>query len=160
MAKAPEPTEAESKPADDDDDADMFSTKFTTTIANTTMAAEALGNHDLSGNWDDHEGYYSTLTHFVIIATLTFLFTEVQIGETLDGRFQVFGFTGQGVFSNVIRARNIRNPAEKVANKIIRNNELMLVLFFCATFTTDATMQAAAGPGGVEAPEADQCHGS
>ena len=52
----------------------------------------------------------------------------MQIGEVLDGRFQVFGFTGQGVFSNVVRARNIKSPSEKVAVKIIRNNELMYVL--------------------------------
>ncbi len=48
----------------------------------------------------------------------------VHIGETLNDRFEVYGFTGQGVFSNVVRAREGLNGKE-VAIKIIRNNELM-----------------------------------
>ncbi len=56
---------------------------------------------------------------------------EVQIGEILDGKYTVFGFTGQGVFSNVVRAR-CQGPFEdrKVAIKIIRNNELMYVCIY------------------------------
>ncbi len=50
----------------------------------------------------------------------------VHIGETLNNRFEVFGFTGQGVFSNVVRAREESNgKSTEVAIKIIRNNELM-----------------------------------
>ena len=45
----------------------------------------------------------------------------------LDSRYQVFGFTGQGVFSNVVRARDTTKKQDKVAIKIIRNNELMFV---------------------------------
>lgn len=44
----------------------------------------------------------------------------------LNNRFEVFGFTGQGVFSNVVRAREETNgKTTEVAIKIIRNNELM-----------------------------------
>ena len=50
---------------------------------------------------------------------------ELNIGETIDGRFTVFGYTGQGVFSNVVRARDTANNGALVAIKIIRNNEIM-----------------------------------
>jgi len=62
----------------------------------------------LTDNWDDAEGYY-----------------RVRIGEMLDGRYTVYGYTGQGVFSNVIRARDAARDGDDVAVKIIRNNEIM-----------------------------------
>ncbi|EFX79147.1 hypothetical protein DAPPUDRAFT_52632 [Daphnia pulex] len=65
-------------------------------------------NPNLTDNWDDAEGYY-----------------RVCIGETLDGRYSVYGYTGQGVFSNVIRARDQLRAGQEVAIKIIRNNEIM-----------------------------------
>lgn len=65
-------------------------------------------NPNLTDNWDDAEGYY-----------------RVRIGELLDGRYTVYGYTGQGVFSNVIRARDAARDSEDVAVKIIRNNEIM-----------------------------------
>lgn len=37
----------------------------------------------------------------------------------------MYGFTGQGVFSNVVRARDGARGAQDVAIKIIRNNEIM-----------------------------------
>jgi len=43
----------------------------------------------------------------------------------LDGRYTVYGFTGQGVFSNVIRARDSARASADVAVKIIRSNEIM-----------------------------------
>lgn len=49
----------------------------------------------------------------------------VNIGETLDKRYDVYGYTGHGVFSNVIRARDTARAGQEVAVKIIRNNELM-----------------------------------
>ncbi|KOB77257.1 Serine/threonine-protein kinase PRP4-like protein [Operophtera brumata] len=49
----------------------------------------------------------------------------VRIGETLDNRYSVYGYTGQGVFSNVIRARDQARGNTDVAVKIIRNNEIM-----------------------------------
>lgn len=47
------------------------------------------------------------------------------MGEVLKNRFLIFGFTGQGVFSNVVRARDMENGERLVAIKILRNNELM-----------------------------------
>ncbi|KAF5278924.1 hypothetical protein FQR65_LT15483 [Abscondita terminalis] len=65
-------------------------------------------NPALTDNWDDAEGYY-----------------RVRIGETLDSRYTVFGHIGQGVFSNVIAARDQARGSQEVAVKIIRNNEIM-----------------------------------
>lgn len=76
-------------------------------IVGTTKQATAE-NPALNDNWDDAEGYY-----------------RVRIGETLDSRYVVSGYTGQGVFSNVIRARDQARGSANVAVKIIRNRELM-----------------------------------
>lgn len=65
-------------------------------------------NPALTDNWDDAEGYY-----------------RVRVGEVLDSRYIVSGFTGQGVFSNVIVARDQARGNQNVAVKIIRNNEVM-----------------------------------
>lgn len=65
-------------------------------------------NPALTDNWDDAEGYY-----------------RVRIGEVLDTRYVVSGFTGQGVFSNVVSARDQARGHANVAVKIIRNNEIM-----------------------------------
>lgn len=59
----------------------------------------------------------------------------VNIGETLDKRYDVYGYTGQGVFSNVIRARDTARAGQEVAVKIIRNNELMWVIPFYRNWT-------------------------
>ncbi|RWS05742.1 serine/threonine-protein kinase PRP4-like protein [Dinothrombium tinctorium] len=68
----------------------------------------AYENPALNDNWDDAEGYY-----------------RVRIGEILDGRYSVYGYTGQGVFSNVVRARDMARTGQEVAVKIIRSNEIM-----------------------------------
>ena len=65
-------------------------------------------NPNLTDNWDDAEGYY-----------------RVQIGELLDSRYSVFGYTGQGVFSSVVRARDNNKGNHELCIKIIRNNEIM-----------------------------------
>ncbi|KAI5734448.1 hypothetical protein M8J77_006664 [Diaphorina citri] len=65
-------------------------------------------NPSLLDNWDDAEGYY-----------------RVRIGEVMDSRYEVYGYTGQGVFSNVVRARDSARGGQDVAVKIIRNNEIM-----------------------------------
>ena len=52
----------------------------------------------------------------------------VRIGEILDKKYQVYGYTGQGVFSNVVRARDQTKGDSEVCVKIIRNNEIMLGL--------------------------------
>ncbi|TRY70976.1 hypothetical protein TCAL_02447 [Tigriopus californicus] len=69
---------------------------------------DGLENPHLTDNWDDAEGYY-----------------RVQTSEVLDTRYQVFAYTGQGVFSNVVRARDLAKGGREVAIKIIRNNEIM-----------------------------------
>ncbi|XP_063698311.1 uncharacterized protein LOC134829240 [Culicoides brevitarsis] len=75
-----------------------------------TISANKQGadNPALTDNWDDAEGYY-----------------RVRIGETLDNRYLVAGYTGQGVFSNVIRAKDQARGGTNVAIKIIRNHEIM-----------------------------------
>lgn len=67
------------------------------------------------------------MAHFVnkFVDSVLFFFLGVNIGETLDKRYDVYGYTGQGVFSNVIRARDTARAGQEVAVKIIRNNELM-----------------------------------
>ncbi|KAG9458455.1 hypothetical protein H6P81_002963 [Aristolochia fimbriata] len=66
------------------------------------------GLHD---NWDDAEGYYS-----------------YRFGEILDGRYEVIAAHGKGVFSTVVRAKDLKagkaDPVE-VAIKIIRSNDTM-----------------------------------
>lgn len=74
-------------------------------------------NPSLTDNWDDAEGYY-----------------RVRIGEVLDGRYAVYGYTGQGVFSNVVRARDAVRGTQDVAVKIIRSNEIMYVYNICLLF--------------------------
>ncbi|CDS11671.1 hypothetical protein LRAMOSA03934 [Lichtheimia ramosa] len=64
-------------------------------------------NPSLLDNWDDAEGYYN-----------------VRIGEQLDNRYQTLANLGRGVFSAVVKARDMQTN-EEVAIKIIRNNETM-----------------------------------
>ncbi|XP_058121022.1 serine/threonine-protein kinase PRP4 homolog isoform X2 [Anopheles coustani] len=69
---------------------------------------QAHENPALTDNWDDAEGYY-----------------RVRIGEVLDNRYVVANYTGQGVFSTVVKARDQARGSAFVAVKIIRNNEIM-----------------------------------
>lgn len=87
-----------------DQDVDSNFDSPNTVIANKNQ----VENPALTDNWDDAEGYY-----------------RVRIGETLDSRYVVSGYTGQGVFSNVVRARDQARGNANVAVKIIRNNEIM-----------------------------------
>lgn len=48
----------------------------------------------------------------------------------LDKRYFVYGYIGQGVFSNVVRARDEVRGNMEIVIKIIRNNEIMQV-YFC-----------------------------
>jgi len=90
-------------------EADMFAEEYSSpSTAMEQMKRSQKDNPNLTDNWDDAEGYY-----------------RMCIGETLDGRYNVYGYTGQGVFSNVIRARDIPRANQEVAIKIIRNNEVM-----------------------------------
>lgn len=76
---------------------------------NTVVASkQGAENPALTDNWDDAEGYY-----------------RVRIGEVLDSRYVVANYTGQGVFSTVVRAKDQARGNAMVAVKIIRNNEIM-----------------------------------
>ncbi|KAE9548139.1 hypothetical protein FO519_008646 [Halicephalobus sp. NKZ332] len=77
-------------------------------LQNPTLLTQDTTNLSLKDNWDDTEGYY-----------------RVRIGEVIDGRYRVYGFTGAGVFGNVVRATDIQNQNIAVAIKIIRSNDLM-----------------------------------
>eukprot|EP00730_Choanoeca_flexa_P004980 TRINITY_DN11856_c0_g1_i1.p1 TRINITY_DN11856_c0_g1~~TRINITY_DN11856_c0_g1_i1.p1 ORF type:complete len:776 (+),score=231.15 TRINITY_DN11856_c0_g1_i1:4638-6965(+) len=92
------------KKEEEDEEPDMFSENFKVEATQDTGAVATARD-----GFDDHEGYY-----------------RLQMGEMLDGRYKVFGFTGQGVFSNVVRAKDADNKDQLVAIKILRNNEVML----------------------------------
>ncbi|KAL6599978.1 hypothetical protein ACP70R_045629 [Stipagrostis hirtigluma subsp. patula] len=65
----------------------------------------------LHDNWDDAEGYYT-----------------YRFGELLDGRYEIAAAHGKGVFSTVVRAKDLKagkDDPEEVAIKIIRNNDTM-----------------------------------
>jgi len=88
---------------------DMFADDYSSPTSMQKMTAESgKENPTLTDNWDDAEGYY-----------------RVRIGEVMDTRYSVFGYTGQGVFSNVVRARDSMKTNQEVCIKIIRNNEIM-----------------------------------
>ncbi|KAF8659119.1 hypothetical protein HU200_058770 [Digitaria exilis] len=62
-------------------------------------------------NWDDADGYYA-----------------YRLGELLGGRYQITAGQGKGVFSRVVRAKDLKagkDDPEKVAIKIIRSNDTM-----------------------------------
>lgn len=73
-----------------------------------TTKQSSAENPALTDNWDDSEGYY-----------------RVRIGELLDNRYLVSGYTGQGVFSNVVKVRDQARGSAIAAIKIIRNREIM-----------------------------------
>ncbi|KAI7867711.1 kinase-like domain-containing protein [Spinellus fusiger] len=91
------------------DDMDMFAHADMTTAPDTTTLsnAAATANPSLIDNWDDPEGYYS-----------------IRIGERLDQRYQTLSNLGKGVFSSVVKAKDMETN-EEVAIKMIRNNETM-----------------------------------
>lgn len=69
--------------------------------------------------------FYTFLYIFENLRYCFFYYFRVRVGETLDSRYVVYGYTGQGVFSNVVRARDTARGNLDVAVKIIRNNEIM-----------------------------------
>lgn len=92
------------------EEADMFSDNFKAVEENAAVATVTGSSNvsHLTSDNDDADGYY-----------------RVRIGEKLNDRYQVYGFTGQGMFSNVVRAKDNMNNDNHVAIKIIRNNEVM-----------------------------------
>jgi len=87
---------------------DMFSDNFVPGKSENVKRGNDTQDANLQDNWTDADGYY-----------------RVSIGEILDNRYHVYGYTGQGVFSNVVRARDSARGDCEVAIKIIRNNDLM-----------------------------------
>ncbi|GAA0155483.1 protein modifying enzyme [Lithospermum erythrorhizon] len=72
---------------------------------------KAIIRSGLDDNWDDAEGYYS-----------------YRFGELLDGRYEIVAAHGKGVFSTVVRAKDLKaklGDPEEVAIKMIRSNETM-----------------------------------
>ncbi|KAJ7374555.1 Serine/threonine-protein kinase PRP4 [Desmophyllum pertusum] len=88
-------------------DDDMFSDNYSSP-ARALKVEAGKENPNLTDNWDDAEGYY-----------------RIRISEILDKRYCVYGYTGAGVFGNVVRARDQARGNQEVAVKIIRNNEMM-----------------------------------
>jgi serine/threonine-protein kinase PRP4 len=68
--------------------------------ADVTNGVSALmaGATRTADDWDDAEGYY-----------------RHQQGEILSGRFQVLGVFGKGVFSTVLKAREVHDPSTLAA---------------------------------------------
>jgi serine/threonine-protein kinase PRP4 len=62
----------------------------------------------------------------MLLILLTLLLI-LQVGEVMDGRYEVFATHGKGVFSTVLRARDLKTEGGvgEVAIKIIRANETM-----------------------------------
>lgn len=117
MREADAPQHEPSKTQDDDfdmfaegDDDDMFAptapAKKETAKAVPIIEAKQL-DAGMLDNWDDEEGYYKMIP-----------------GELLDGRYKVQMSLGKGMFSGVVRARDIATGKD-TAIKIIRNNETM-----------------------------------
>lgn len=62
---------------------------------------------------------------------LTNLYAGYRFGEILDGHYEISATHGKGVFSAVVRAKDLKacdGELGDVAIKIIRNNETMLVI--------------------------------
>ena len=117
----------------------------TAEVAQTGAADMTAG---LSDNWDDAEGYY-----------------RARMGEVLDGRYQVMESHGRGVFSTVVKAKDLAQKADvqpqpphpadvshpthvgegeysEVALKVIRANETMYkaCLLYTSPSPRDATL--------------------
>ncbi|CEF67703.1 BcDNA.GH04978 [Strongyloides ratti] len=90
---------------------DMFADDLSDSVLEkpSFTIATSSNNPNLKDNYDDTEGYY-----------------RVRIGETILKKYHVIGYTGAGVFGNVVRARDVKQNNMLIAIKIIRNNDLML----------------------------------
>jgi len=113
----------QSKDNDNDDfdmfaegeDDDMFAPPPPTNKTETTKAILIIEAKQLDASllddWDDQDGYYKMIP-----------------GELLDNQYKVQMSLGKGMFSGVVRARDITTGKDS-AIKIIRNNETMYVSF-------------------------------
>ena len=104
-----ESNQAPSPSADDD----MFADTPEDDANNERKQVSTKG---LKDNYDDAEGYYN-----------------FQVGEVIGSRYEVFATHGRGVFSSVLRARDLRDykngqdkdSCPQVAVKVIRANDTM-----------------------------------
>ena len=88
------------------------------------------------------------LIHMVFAYSTFVLNIDYRFGEVLDSRYEIAAAHGKGVFSTVVRAKDLKaghGEPEEVAIKILRSNETMYVLLalflvillwcsFCCTF--------------------------
>ncbi|KAI4373293.1 hypothetical protein MLD38_011430 [Melastoma candidum] len=75
------------------------------------VGGEHVEKSGFDDNWDDAEGYYC-----------------YSLGEKLDGRYAVIAAHGKGVFSTVVRAKDVNagvGEPKEVAIKILRSKEAM-----------------------------------
>jgi len=108
----------EAEEQEDEEEDDMFAETpedvrhaEQTNAAITTTTTNAGVRKGLVDNYDDAEGYYN-----------------FQVGEIIGSRYEVFKAHGRGVFSSVLRARDLGtniSPPPEVAIKVIRANETM-----------------------------------
>ena len=133
----------------EDAENDMFAA---TPVAGRAGAAQPNKPRALADNFDDAEGYYNfqASTTWMLRArscitvwpkpsdcllSLPASFTPqnlpvLQVGEVMDGRYEVFATHGKGVFSTVLRARDkkaqtMTGVTGEVAIKMIRANDTM-----------------------------------
>lgn len=104
-----EEEEKDEKPKSAEPTKDMFAENYVEEKTDPNATVGFTDNSVATEACDDNEGYY-----------------RVRLGEVLDTRYTVYGYTGQGIFSNVVRARDTKKGNTDVAIKIIRNNDLML----------------------------------
>jgi serine/threonine-protein kinase PRP4 len=111
---------------DDEEEEDIFAAtpedaKHNNTASNKAAQVVVSHKRGLVDNYDDAEGYYN-----------------FQVGEILADRYEVFATHGRGVFSSVLRARDLgvmgdrknnnhgpSSSTTEVAIKMIRSNETM-----------------------------------
>lgn len=94
----------------------LMSIPFAPCQATTVSSAGGIPSHSgLTDNWDDAEGYY-----------------KIILGERIgpNSRFHVFANLGKGMFSEVVRAKDLgvdgKGAGDKeVAIKIVRSQETM-----------------------------------
>jgi serine/threonine-protein kinase PRP4 len=94
-----------------DSDDDMFAEDFVDDKADESQDGEGVEGGKVEGGKavDDDEGYYS-----------------FRIGEKMGGgRYEVLGYYGKGVYSNVIRAKMLSKEGTEYAIKLLRNNAHM-----------------------------------
>ncbi|XP_077296142.1 uncharacterized protein LOC143918238 isoform X2 [Arctopsyche grandis] len=108
---SPDQSSDNKETAKNPDDLDMFAERNhfdeTVDLVKNNIVSHSE-NPALTDNWDDADGYY-----------------RVRLGEIFKNRYAVYELKGDGMFSNVVRAKDREDGDEDVAIKIIRNNELM-----------------------------------